>query len=109
MAFLARIFGRQSGPEPKPLKICFFDIETIPTDQSLRDNGISGTEIISNQADIIKKLSMSAANARILCLGYAIEPEHDSPVEVLSGAESDILERFWQLAADCHLFVGHNI
>jgi predicted PolB exonuclease-like 3'-5' exonuclease len=42
-------------------------------------------------------------------LGYAVEPPLDSTVEVLHGDEQEILKGFWKLAADCNLFVGHNI
>jgi predicted PolB exonuclease-like 3'-5' exonuclease len=91
------------------MKIFFFDIETIPTEQSLRDSGALDPQLLPQQAEIIKKLSLSAATARILCLAYAIEPEPDSPVEVLRGDEAEIIQRFWELAADCQLFVGHNI
>lgn len=109
MAFLARTLGRQSVPHAKPPKICFFDIETIPTEQSLRDGGLLEAQALPGEADILKKLSLAGATARILCLAYAIEPEPDSAVHVLHGSEAEILRGFWKLAADCDLFVGHNI
>jgi hypothetical protein len=109
MAFLARILGRQSAPHAKPPKICFFDIETIPTEQSLRDSGLLAAQPLPTEAEILKKLSLSGATARILCLAYAIEPESNSAVQVLHGSEAEILRGFWELAADCDLFVGHNI
>ncbi len=91
------------------MKIFFFDIETVPTEQSLRDSGVLEAQLLLDQAEIIKKLSLSAATARILCLAYAIEPEPNSPVEVLRGEEPEIIRDFWRLVSDCHLFVGHNI
>jgi 3'-5' exonuclease len=91
------------------MKIFFFDIETVPTEQSLRDSGILEAQLLLEESEIIKKLSLSAATARILCLAYAIEPESNSPVEVLQGEEPEIIRNFWRLASDCHLFVGHNI
>ena len=91
------------------MRICFFDIETVPTDRSLQENGLLGPQIQLNEADLIKKLSLSAATAKILCIGYAIEPPVDSEVQVLEGEETEIIKSFWQLAADCELFVGHNI
>jgi predicted PolB exonuclease-like 3'-5' exonuclease len=91
------------------MKIFFFDIETIPTEQSLRDTGMLDAQLLLQQAEIIKKLSLSAATARILCLAYAIEPEPDSPIEILHGDEAEIIRGFWRLAADCQMFVGHNI
>ena len=91
------------------MRICFFDIETVPTDRSLQENGLLEPQIQLNEADLIKKLSLSAATAKILCIGYAIEPPVDSEVQVLEGEETEIIKSFWQLAADCELFVGHNI
>jgi predicted PolB exonuclease-like 3'-5' exonuclease len=91
------------------MKIFFFDIETVPTEQSLRDSGVLEAQLLLEEAEIIKRLSLSAATARILCLAYAIEPEPNSPVEVLHGDEAEIIRSFWKLVNDCHLFVGHNI
>lgn len=91
------------------MRICFFDIETVPTDRSLQENGLLEPQIQLNEGDLIKKLSLSAATAKILCIGYAIEPPVDSEVQVLEGEETEIIKSFWQLAADCELFVGHNI
>ena len=91
------------------MRTFFFDIETIPTDQSLTDNNLLAAEMHLDEAEIIKKLSLSAATARILCLAYAIEPQADSPVEILHGTEAEIIGSFWKLAADCDLFVGHNV
>ncbi len=91
------------------MKIFFFDIETVPTEQSLRDSGVLEAQLLLEETEIIKKLSLSAATARILCLAYAIEPEPNSAVEVLRGEEPEIIRNFWRLVSDCHLLVGHNI
>ena len=91
------------------MKILYFDIETVPTDQSLKEHGLLEAQIQIDEAEIIKKLSLSAATAKILCLGYAIEPSLTNTVDVLQGEETDIIKNFWKLAADCNLFVGHNI
>jgi predicted PolB exonuclease-like 3'-5' exonuclease len=91
------------------MKILFFDIETVPTEQSLQDNGLLESQIKLDEAEIIKKLSLSAATARIVCLAYALEPPVDSPVSVLAGEERDIIQRFWGLATETNLFVGHNL
>jgi DNA polymerase elongation subunit (family B) len=91
------------------MKILFFDIETLPTEQSLRDNGLLDPQIKLDEAEIVKKLSLSATTARILCLAYTLEPPADSPVLVLGGEERDIIEGFWQLATETNLFVGHNL
>jgi predicted PolB exonuclease-like 3'-5' exonuclease len=91
------------------MKVLFFDIETVPTEQSLKDNGLLEAQIKLDEAEIVKKLSLSAATSRILCLAYALEPPLDSPVLVLGGDEREIIQGFWQLAIDTDLFVGHNL
>jgi predicted PolB exonuclease-like 3'-5' exonuclease len=91
------------------MKVLFFDIETVPTEQSLKDNGLLEAQIKLDEAAIIKKLSLSAATSRILCLAYALEPPLDSPVLVLGGEDRDIIQGFWQLATETDLFVGHNL
>lgn len=91
------------------MKICFLDIETVPTDRSLEENGLLDAQIQLDEADLIKKLSLSAATAKILCLCYAIEPMAGSEVQVLEGDETEIIRSFWKLALECNLFVGHNI
>jgi len=91
------------------MKICFMDIETVPTDRSLEENGLFEAQLQLDEADVIKKLSLSAATAKILCLCYAIEPPVGSEVQVLEGEETEIITNFWKLAVDCNLFVGHNI
>lgn len=91
------------------MKIFFFDIETVPTEKSLRENGLLEEQIRLDEAEILKKLSLSAMTAKVICLAYAIDPPGDAPVQVLRGEETDIIKNFWQLIFDCHLFVGHNI
>ena len=85
------------------------DIETVPTDRSLEENGLLDAQIKLDEADLIKKLSLSAATAKIVCLCYAIEPPVGSEVQVLEGEEAEIIKSFWKIAVDCNLFVGHNI
>jgi predicted PolB exonuclease-like 3'-5' exonuclease len=85
------------------------DIETVPTDRSLQENGLLESQMLLDEPDRIKKLSLSAATAKIVCLCYAIEPPAGSEVQVLEGEETEIIKAFWQIALDCNLFVGHNI
>jgi 3'-5' exonuclease len=66
-------------------------------------------QIQLDETEILKKLSLSAATAKIVCICYAIEPPVGSEVQVLEGEETAIIRNFWSLAADCDLFVGHNI
>jgi len=91
------------------MRICFMDIETVPTDRSLEENGLLEAQLQLDEGDLIKKLSLAAATAKILCLCYAIEPPVGSEVQVLEGEETEIIKNFWKLAVDCNLFVGHNI
>jgi predicted PolB exonuclease-like 3'-5' exonuclease len=91
------------------MKIFFFDIETVPTDKSLQENGLLEEQIKLDEPELIKKLSLSAATAKIICLCYAIDPPGDASIQVLQGEETDIIRNFWKLAIDCNLFVGHNI
>lgn len=85
------------------------DIETVPTDLALQQSGLLETQMQLDEADVIKKLSLSAATAKIICLCYAIEPPAGAEVQVLEGEETEIIKNFWKLAVECNLFVGHNI
>ena len=91
------------------MKTIFLDIETVPTDRALQEHGLLEAQIQLDEADLIKKLSLSAATAKILCICYAIEPPLGSEVHVLEGEEREIIRNFWKIAVDCNLFVGHNI
>jgi len=91
------------------MKVIFLDIETVPTDQALLEHGLLEPQLQLNEGDLIKKLSLSATTAKILCLCYAMEPAVHTAIEVLDGDEREIIREFWALAEDCNLFVGHNI
>jgi predicted PolB exonuclease-like 3'-5' exonuclease len=91
------------------MKTIFLDIETVPTDPSLQENGLLEAQIQLNEAELLKKLSLSAVTAKIICIGYAVEPPVGCEVQALQGEETEIINAFWKLAADCNLFVGHNI
>ena len=91
------------------MKICFLDIETVPTDLSLQENGLLEAQILLNEGELIKKLSLSAATAKILCICYALEPPAGGEVQALQGEETEMIRAFWKLATDCNLFIGHNI
>jgi predicted PolB exonuclease-like 3'-5' exonuclease len=91
------------------MKICFLDIETVPTDRSLEENGLLEPQIQLDEAELLKKLSLSAVTAKIICICYAVEPPVGCEVQALQGEEREIINAFWKLAADCNLFVGHNI
>ena len=88
------------------MKIMYLDIETVPTDKALEENGLLESQIQLDEAELIKKLSLSAATAKILCLAYALD---DAPVKVLCGDEKETIQSFWKLALESNLFVGHNV
>ena len=64
------------------MKIFFFDIETVPTDQSLKENGLLDAQIKLDEPELIKKLSLSAVNREdhlpLLCLRAIIDEQHRS-------------------------------
>jgi predicted PolB exonuclease-like 3'-5' exonuclease len=91
------------------MKIFYFDIETVPTEKALQENGLLDAQIKLDEPELVKKLSLSAVTAKIICLCYTIEPSLSGAVEVLQGEETDIIKNFWKIVPDCNLFVGHNI
>lgn len=91
------------------MKILYLDIETVPTERSLSDHGLLESQMQLDEAELIKRLSLSAATARILCLAYTFEPPPDAAVDVLQGDEKAILHGFWKLAPEAQLLVGHNV
>lgn len=87
----------------------FLDIETIPASQ--KDHAYLEQEFRKKPREIkfedyVKETSLDGNFGRILCIGYALD--HADPA-VLEGSEADLLKRFWTLAAQAHLFIGHNI
>ncbi len=91
------------------MKILFLDIETVPTQEALIEIPTKDSQHEADDQTVIKRLSLSALTARILCLGYSLEPPPEAPVDILHGDETEILRNFWKLATDVSLFVGHNI
>lgn len=97
------------------MKKLFFDIETLPAEgekleilkklyediQIKKDNKEK-----TNFETFFRNTSFQGEFGRILCLGYAID---DQPAECLSGDEKEILRKFWGIAKDATLFIGHNI
>lgn len=94
----------------------FFDIETIPADEKLKDIAVENAlqkELKKNNKvgprtkDYLYRLTaISGDFGRIFCIGYAFD---DQTIEIISGAEEEILEKWWQVANMADLFVGHNI
>lgn len=105
----------------------FLDIETLPAEEKMREE--IAKEITSPKnlktEDAIKeweenekplkieetfrKTALSGDFGRILCVGYIKEMGQKIDKEVIKGEEVDILKKFWDVARDVDLFIGHNI
>ncbi len=98
------------------MKKLFLDIETLPASgeqmQIIKDlfeeykkkNGKKTSETTFD--NFFRGTSFSGEFGRIFCIGYAVD---DQPAKCLFGNEKEILEKFWQLAKDADLFIGHNV
>jgi len=100
------------------MKKMFLDIETLPADgerieilkmlfEDMRrkaGTGVKKTEVDFQQ--FFENTSFQGEFGRILCICYGI---NDGEIECLSGNEKDILAKFWEIAKDTDLFVGHNL
>jgi len=95
----------------------FFDLETIPADESIADLVREQFERKSSYSsssyrrpvtfeEYLHGTSLDPNFGRILCIGYAVD---DQPVDVISGdSEREILEQFWKIANGANLLIGHN-
>lgn len=97
------------------MKKLFFDIETIPCNDDLKEIYISlkrkgATEEFTEQQieDLFLNTSFDGAFGRICCIGYVKEDGMLSQ-GVLKGDEKEMLKEFWNIARDVQLFIGHNI
>lgn len=96
----------------------FFDIETLPADDSkvavlryLYDKKISKADPDSEKGvetfeKFVEKTSFDGAFGRVCCIAYGLD---NRPVECLSGDEKDIVKKFWEIAGRADLIIGHNI
>ena len=103
----------------------YFDIETIPAEESLKgtivelekkrekkreateaaESGIGYRRKKTNEM-IYRATALSGDFGRIFCIGYALG---DDPVDIIRGQEQEILKKWWGIADRADLFVGHNI
>jgi len=90
--------------------LLYVDIETLPAPDHLRP-------VIQEQydrqpgrstsfEDYYRGTALNANFGQILCIGYAL---NDAPAEVLEGDEPDQLKKFWKIAAQADLLIGHAI
>ena len=98
----------------------YLDIETLPAGgedmelikqfweetkaKSKANGGIKKTP--SDFDTFFRNTSFQGEFGRILCLCYAID---DAEVVGLAGDEKEILQKFWAVAKDANLFIGHNV
>jgi len=98
------------------MKKLFLDIETLPAEEdsheALRFLHKKAQEKNKNKNQDFEQYllgtSFDGAFGRILCIGYAID---DEPTDVLyeNGDEKEMLKKFWEIAKDIDLFIGHNV
>jgi predicted PolB exonuclease-like 3'-5' exonuclease len=96
------------------MKKLFFDIETIPADESsietlkvLYAKKVEKNPDYESFDEFFKKTSFDGGFGRVLCIAYAID-NHE--VHVLCNEdEKKTLQQFWYVAGQIDLFVGHNI
>jgi hypothetical protein len=96
----------------------FLDIETLPAagdkidllksfwEDSVRKNQSKIVKGVNDFDTYFRNTSFQGEFGRILCIGYAVD---DKPAECLTGDEKDILQKFWDIAKDADLFIGHNV
>jgi len=118
------------------MKILYFDIETLPAAESSYEtlrtifdkkqakksllnggngngNGNASGEVVEVDPEkafeeYVRGTSFDGAFGRVLCIAYAV---NDEPMRVICNPDNEkkTIEDFWFVAAQCDLFVGHNI
>ena len=93
----------------------FFDIETIQCDDTMKELFLSARKRGMDPemtAEDIEKLYMETSFdgtwGRICCIAY-IRENHTLEKGILRGDEKELLQRFWEIARDTELFIGHNV
>ena len=96
----------------------FFDIETLPAagdkmdliksfwEDSRKKSGTKETKGMNDFDTFFRNTSFQGEFGRICCIGYATD---NNEAGCLSGDEKEILQKFWGIANDADLFIGHNI
>lgn len=100
------------------MKKLFFDIETLPAHQDKHEllrqvferkqakAQARGKEMKNDFESFVSNTTFDGAYGRIFCISYAID---DAPIQSLQASEQEILNKFWKIARECDLFIGHNI
>ena len=91
----------------------FFDLETIPAADNLREaateserNKWKNRDFVDDDEALYRASALSGNFGRIFCIGYALD---DKPSQIIKGEEGNILSQWWEIAASATKFVGHNI
>ena len=91
----------------------FLDIETIPAEEEkhkllkeIYDRDLDRGKKLSEWEDYLAETNFDGAFGRICCISYAIND--NNPVS-LSGDETEILKKFWEIAREADLFIGFNL
>lgn len=95
-------------------KKLFLDIETLPAEEAKHsvlktiydDKKAKGKKVDESFEYFVIQSSLDGSFGRIFCVGVAID---DEPIDCLAGDEKEILKKFWDMAKDVDIFVGHNI
>lgn len=109
------------------MKKLYFDIETIPADESshealrylynrkiekkMKEKGVNQDDAIAEFGTFEKFVDgtgFDGSFGRVLCIAYAVNNE-ETRVICNDGNEKKTLEDFWFVAKQIDLFVGHNI
>ena len=96
------------------MKKLFLDIETVPAGKEKHKllKGIydkrkaDGKKMSGTVKEYIESTGFDGSFGRIICISYAI---NTGEPQSLSGDEKETLKKFWLIAKDVNLFVGHNI
>ncbi|MFH0951654.1 MAG: ribonuclease H-like domain-containing protein [Patescibacteria group bacterium] len=93
------------------------DIETIPVEEAKRKEIEADKEARTSlrrlkpgsNEELFRQTALDGNYGRIVCIGYLRRPSNSEKAMVLTGEEADILAKFWEMARDIDLFIGHNI
>jgi predicted PolB exonuclease-like 3'-5' exonuclease len=107
------------------MKKFYFDIETIPADESSHEvlkylyerkvkkaKDKDPNKEIESLEQFIENTAFDGSFGRVLCISYAVNDDETRTICNLSADEAGerkVLEDFWFVAKQIDLFVGHNI
>jgi predicted PolB exonuclease-like 3'-5' exonuclease len=95
----------------------FLDIETLPSSEGDKDTVLSILEkrksnlkngFPTSKEDLYLSTSFDGTFGRICCVGF-IKEDGEITKGVLEGTEEEMLKKFWEIAQNVDLFIGHNI